>query len=179
MGEREALFCREYLIDLDARAAALRAGYSLKKAGEAEEWLRPGGEKYRPRLDGAIRLGMAERARRTGITAERVLREYARIAFANLSDIADFSEGVRLRESVSPEDMAAVAGLKLKVTGGRIVEADIKLHDKMKALDMLSKHLGLLGGGAEGAALPRIIAYEDGSAVIDTGGEDIEEEAVE
>ena len=180
MNDLEARFCAEYLIDLDATAAALRAGYSLKRAETAAEWLKPGSGRYRPGLHEDVRRRQAERARRTGITAERVLREYARIAFANLSDILDFSDGARLREGVSRDDMAAVAAMKFKVSNGRVTDADVKLCDKMKALDVLARHLGMAEGGADGAgALPRIVTYADGSAEIDTGGEDGEAEAVE
>ena len=169
MREREARFCEEYLIDLDARAAALRAGYPPGAAESAGEWLRPGGAGYRARLHAGVRARMAERSRRTGITADRVLREYARIAFASLGDILDFGDGLRLRGDLSADDLAAVASIRYK--GGSTVDCDVKMYDKMKALEVLARHLGMDGEAGVGAAeMPRIVVREDGSAEIGGNG---------
>lgn len=169
VNDRDARFCDEYLVDMDARAAALRAGYPLKRADQAPDWLRPESGRCRPAIREAIAARMA---RRTGITAERVLREYARIAFSSLADIADLTSGVRPREDVSRECMAAVASVKYKQSGSG-VDCEIKLYDKMKALDMLAKHVGLMvDDGIESDRMPGIVLFPDGSASIEGGDAD-------
>jgi len=176
VNDREARFCEEYLIDLDAPAAALRAGYPVKAARAAGDWLKPGSGRYRPRLHAGVRTRMAERSRRIGITAERVLREYARIAFASIEDVADFTDGVRPRTDTCADDLAAVASVKYKRGSG--VDCEIKMYDKLKALEVLGRHLGLFEAReASGEAAPTILVYPDGSAAI-AGGED-DEKAVE
>ena len=70
---REAAFCDEYLIDLDAASAAMRAGYPPGQALNAAAWLKPGSGRYKRRLHAGVAARLAERSRRTGISADRVL----------------------------------------------------------------------------------------------------------
>ena len=82
--EKQQRFVEEYLIDLNATKAAIRAGYSPKTA-----------DVQGPRLLGKVRVSCAiarakaERSRRTGITQDRILQELARIAFLNPVDVLD------------------------------------------------------------------------------------------
>jgi len=85
---------------------------------------------------------MAERSRRTGINADRVLIELAKIAFANADDIIE-SKDATLKENASRDDLAAIQSIKVKTFGEDGVEREIKLADKLKALDMLGRHLGM------------------------------------
>ena len=148
MDAKERRFCEEYLADLNAPAAAERAGYSPAKARKAAGWLRPEGASGKPEVIAAIRRMMAD----------RVMEEYARIAFASIGDITD---GSRVIEGIGREDVAAVASLKVKGS-----ECDVKMYDKLKALDMLEKRLGLSQEGADAAQMPRITLYNDGSATV-------------
>jgi len=67
---KQQRFVEEYLIDLNATQAAIRAGYSPESAKEI------GCENLtKPNIKAAIDKAMAERSRRTGITQDRVLRE--------------------------------------------------------------------------------------------------------
>lgn len=168
MNDKERRFCEEYMIDMNARAAAARAGYAHSTALSASGWLRAQSDRYKPEMAGYIRELEAERSRRTGVSADRVLQEYARIAFAN---IADLGELIELRDDARYDDAAAVAGVKIKKTSSG-TDCEIRLYDKMKALEMLGKHAGLFGGDADApeGSLPRIVVREDGSAVIDEGG---------
>lgn len=82
---RQRLFADQYLIDLNGKEAAIRAGYGAKDAASrAAKLLR------RAEIKAAIRAAMDARAVRTGIAADRVLDEYAAIAFANMRDFADW-----------------------------------------------------------------------------------------
>lgn len=71
---KEAAFVREYLIDLNATQAAIRAQYSAKTAGNiAEQVIK------RPHVAAAIQKAMNQRAERTEITADVVLQGVARV----------------------------------------------------------------------------------------------------
>lgn len=73
---KQAAFVREYLVDLNATQAAIRAGYSKKTANViASELL------AKPNIQSAIQEEMKKRAERTEITADKVLKEFAKLAF--------------------------------------------------------------------------------------------------
>ena len=139
MNKRDRVFCEEYLIDLSPKNAALRAGFKPNTAAEAWKWIRDE-EPTKPAVKAEIDRLMAERSKRTGITAERVLREVARIAFADISDVVDPETG-KLLKTAAKDDLAAVAAVKVKK--GRRAEGEVRLHDKVHALEMLSKHLDM------------------------------------
>jgi len=138
--QKQKRFCEEYLVDLNATQAAIRAGYSPDTAYSigAENLKKP---EIRARIDKA----MAERSKRTGVNAERVLRELAKIAFVNAPDVIDLDKAVVL-DSATPDDTAAISGVKVKrsiTDSGETIEREIKLADKIKALELLGKHLGM------------------------------------
>jgi hypothetical protein len=86
---------------------------------------------------------IAERAARLGITAERVLQEYAHIAFADLRHIVEWGpEGLRIKSSqeMSNEDSAAISEI---VAGADPGHSRVKLYDKKAALDAIARHLGM------------------------------------
>jgi phage terminase small subunit len=75
MTPKQEAFVREYLIDLNATQAAIRAGYSVKTAAEV------GHENLRkPQIAAAIQAGMDARAERTEITADYVLSGIREVA---------------------------------------------------------------------------------------------------
>ena len=137
---KQAIFIDEYLIDLNATQAAIRAGYSVQSAGSiGEENLK------KPEIEKAVKKAMAERSRRTGISADRILTELAKIGFANITDVADLDEAT-VREGASRDDTAAINSLKVKripTDDGYITEREIKMHDKIRSLEMIGRHLGI------------------------------------
>ncbi len=137
MNAKQQIFVREYLIDLNATKAAERAGYKHAYARRASFVLL-----RKPDIKAAIAEGMAARAKRLEIDADRVMREWAKIGFANIGNLAVWGKnGVELREhtEISENDAAAIEQLWL--TGKH--KGRIKLHDKGAALDALGRHLGL------------------------------------
>jgi hypothetical protein len=83
------------------------------------------------------------RAARLGITPERVLQEYARIAFADLRRFVDWGpDGLvpKNPETLSEEDATAISEI---VSGGAGGKYRIKLYDKKSALDAIARHLGM------------------------------------
>ena len=79
MTKKQKRFVEEYLIDLNATQAAIRAGY---KAGNAQRASEIGSELLQktPVAD-AISKAMAERSRRTGVSADRVIQELDNIPY--------------------------------------------------------------------------------------------------
>ena len=138
--KKQKLFVEEYLIDLNATQAAIRAGYSPETANEQ-------GSQNLAKLSirNEIDKRMAERSRRTGINQDRVLMELAKIALVNPANVVNFEEAT-IKEDAADEDLAAVASVKVKrfpTKNGEGIEREIKFHDKNKALDALGRHLGM------------------------------------
>ena len=140
LNPRQIVFAKEYLVDLNATQAAIRAGYAAKDA-----------DVQGPRLLGNVRIaaliqdGMDERAARTGVTVDKVIRELARIGFSDMLDYASFSKyGVALNDSktLSEDQARAISEVSQTVTqyGGSI---KFKLHNKTDALQLLGRHLKL------------------------------------
>lgn len=137
---KQQRFVDEYLIDLNATQAAIRAGYSPQTAQEQ-------GSQNLSKLmvSEAIDKALAARSRRTGITQDRVLRELAKVAFVNANDVID-PDSATVRADATEEDLACIQAVKVKTSEsemGSSAEREIKLYDKMRALEMLGKHLGL------------------------------------
>lgn len=142
MTPKQQLFVREYLVDLNATQAAIRAGYSAKTAQSiGQENL------TKPDIAAAIQAAMDKRAQRVGVTADRVLDEIAKLAFFDPRRLFD-DDGKPIHVSkLDDETAAAVAGLDVVTQGNADVGfADVlkvKLTDKAKALEMLGRHLKL------------------------------------
>lgn len=141
MTEKNKRFIEEFLIDLNGTQAAIRAGYSAKTANEQAARLLANVS-----IQQEISKAMAERSRRTGINQDRVLQELAKIALVNTRDVIDF-EDASVLETASEDDLAAIASVKVKTIpgkGGELgIEREVKLYDKLRALEMLGKHLGM------------------------------------
>lgn len=137
---KQKRFAEEYLIDLNATQAAIRAGYSPKTANEQGARLLANVS-----VQEAIAKAMAERSRRTGVNQDRVIQELARIAFVNPQDVIN-PEDASVREDAAEDDLACIQSVKVKTMDGAkgtSMEREVKLNDKMKALELLGKHLGM------------------------------------
>lgn len=145
---KQQLFVDEYLIDLNATQAAIRAGYSPKNADKIGFELLG---KTRDSIDRAI----AVRSRRTGISQDRVIIELARIALVKPTDVIN-TETATVKINISDDDAAAIAGIKIK--DGKFTEREVRLHDKVKALELLGRHLGMFKDKVElTGAIPVVI----------------------
>lgn len=134
---KQRKFVQEYLIDLNATQAAIRAGYSARTA-------RSQGQRLLTNVDvqAALQEAMSRREKRTEITADRVLNELAKIAFSDLTDFVEFGpDGIKIKPS-DQVDGAALSEVSEMVTMAATTTS-VKLHPKMRALELLCKHLGL------------------------------------
>ena len=154
--DKQKRFCDEYLIDLNAMQAAIRAGY---KEGYAQK------HSYdmlkNPLIKKYIDKRMHDIQRRTEITQDRVLNELAAIGFSNPSHffkvidrpvlaggepVLDSDGNVKTfkdieftnTDDLSEADKKAVSSAKVGVNG-----IEVKLNDKIKALELIGRHLGM------------------------------------
>lgn len=143
--EKQRRFCEEYLIDLNATQAAIRAGYSEDSATEI------GYENLRkPHIQEYLKSRQKELQEATGITQKRVLEEYAKVAFVDLRKFYTVDGVLKSIHDLDDEAAGALAGIEVyeEKTGTEDVEAlgttkKIKTYDKVKALDSLARHLGM------------------------------------
>lgn len=162
LNEKQKRFCEEYLIDLNATQAAIRAGYSVKTANEQGSQLLA-----KLSVQEEISAKMAERSKRTGVNQDRIVQELARLAFCNLTDVVD-RDG-KIRDSATEDDLACIESMKVKKTsignGENISdseEREVKIYSKLKALELLGKHLGMWRDKQDiNIALPVVITGEN------------------
>ena len=176
---KQQLFCDEYLIDLNATQAAIRAGYSEKTAMEqASRLLR------NVKVQKYIDKRRFDRMQRTEFDQDKVIKELAMIAFSNATDYTKVVEkqviitneaGVRIPltdsegkpvmyrtvEPVLTEDLTdeQKRALSMVVHGKNGLE--IKSCDKLKALELLGKHLGLFTDRVEMDITQPVFGGED------------------
>jgi len=149
MNHRQRRFAAEYLIDADRAAAAVRAGYRPRRAAQQGCLLMRNAE-----VGYAIALAQRARSRRTGVTRERVLLELARIAFADLGRLVEWSgTGAAVKDLAALGDDEAAAIAELKSGGGEGRRVALGLYDKGAALELLARQCGLYDGDA-GARAP-------------------------
>ena len=137
--KKQQRFVEEYLIDLNATQAAIRAGYSVKTANEQ------GCQNLaKLSIQQAISEQMAERSKRTGVNQDRVVLELAKIAFVKMTDLVDHE--CRINPDATDDDLACIESMKYKESqsdAGASVEREVKISSKLKALELLGKHLGM------------------------------------
>lgn len=140
LSAKQQRFVEEYLIDLNATQAAIRAGYSPKYADREGHRL-----VENSRVSENIMKAQAEQSKRTGINADRIVLELAKIAFVNPADVINLDEAT-IRRGASRDDTAAISSVKVKTIptdDGDITEREVKTYDKIKALELLGKHVGM------------------------------------
>lgn len=157
---KQQRFVDEYLIDLNATQAAIRAGYSEKNADKIGSELLG-----KTRVAEYILRRKKDRIERTEITQDMVLRELANIAFSNAADYASVIEKQAmievegnmipildedgepvmyrtvepaLTENLTDEQKRALAVIKKGRDG-----FEVKPYDKLRALELLGRHLGM------------------------------------
>jgi phage terminase small subunit len=139
--DREARFVEEYLIDLDKKNAAIRAGFTIANADSM------GCRLYaRPDVNAHIQVALAERLKRSGMNADLAIRELGRIIRANPAKVIMGDGGIN--PNASEDDLACVSAVKVKTTpmkgGGEITEKETRFHDKVRATELYMKAAGML-----------------------------------
>lgn len=172
--DKEKSFIENYVIDKNGTQAAIRAGYSEATANSISTTLLT-----KPRIKTAIELKLAELSVKNELTADRIVKEYMKLAFYETDnfyhiyyELATWKKGYRrvkrrygerltvdeynslpsnkkdfysrykkLKEfdEMSEDDRRAIVGVSYDKNNNMI----LKLADKQKALESLSKHLGI------------------------------------
>lgn len=137
---KQKLFCDEYLIDLNATRAYKKAYINIKNddtaAVNGNRLLR--NAKVKEYLD----KRMKDREKRTEITQDMVLKELAAIAFSNGADFAKVTDDNMVKivptDELSEDKKKAISAIKETKFG-----INIETCDKVKALELIGKHLGM------------------------------------
>lgn len=169
---KHELLVQEYLVDLNKTQAAIRAGYSPKSATQQASELFA-----KPNIRSRVEELLARRATRTGVNQDRIVRELARIAFAQAPDVINMSDAT-VKTSADVDDLAVIQSVKVKTiptSEGTGYEREVRLADKLKALELLGKHTGLFTDKLElSGKLPLQVVIEDDYGDDDPGQGEME-----
>jgi phage terminase small subunit len=144
LSNKQKEFVNQYLIDFNAKQACLRAGYSEKGAQTQGSVLLAN-----PKVNAAIRLKTKEKEGFFDVKKNDVINELAIIAFSDLRDVASWGSGrfdLKDSDTLHRRQSSSVKKVTFKQVDGEkssSVTMGIELHDKMKALELIGKHLGL------------------------------------
>lgn len=144
---KQQAFVDEYVIDLNATQSAIRAGYSPRSAGAISAALLQKHE-----IQVALKQVQEERSAKTKITAERVLQELARIAFFDPRNMLNADGSPKPIQDLDDDTAAVLAGMDIaeEYEGSgedRVFKGytkKVKLADKVAALNLSMRHLGML-----------------------------------
>lgn len=154
---KQQLFILEYLVDKNATQAAIRAGYSKRTAGSI-------GAQHLKKLHirEAIDTELEKQKARITFTADQVLEELARVGFSDMQDFIKIDEGgaiyaIRLDSLAEGKSriikkvkekrvIRTTKGTESNPDGDQILDStyEFELCDKVKSLELLARHLGLL-----------------------------------
>lgn len=158
--DRQERFCLEYVVDLNATQAAIRAGYKEGTAGQtAAENLK------KPQIKKKIAQLQAEIAKRTEITADMVVRELAAIGFADVRECFDQLGNIMNPKKLPDSIAKVVAGIDVIEVKKDVKVKKLKLWNKVAALESLAKHLGMYQQDAGATAINiNVIDAKQGAA---------------
>jgi len=138
LNAKQALFVSAYAATGKSAKSAISAGYSKKTAGiQAAMMLR------KLHIRQAIRDEQDCIAKKAHTSPARTLREYARLAYANLQDCLKYDENgeeIPLKVLEMPREVAAAIKEYKRLPDGTVV---LKFYDKQAALDSIGKHNGM------------------------------------
>lgn len=150
--EKQKRFVVEYLVDLNATKAAERAGYSEKTAeSQGCRMLK------NVKVQAELQKAMQKREHRTEVSADMIVRQLLKIASADIKDFLSFGqkeiptgdydgEGnpiYRIINYVDFKNSDDVDGTLIQEVKQGRDGVSIKLMDRMKALELLGRHLGM------------------------------------
>jgi phage terminase small subunit len=164
---KQLRFIEEYQVDLNATQAAIRSGYSRRRAGEIGYQLL-----QKTTIQQAIAVKRKELSQQLGLTSEQIVREAACIAFSDIRKLFDENGKLKPIHELHEDVSAVIASIEVfeefegsgkdRRLSGYIKK--IKLWDKNAALEKLFKHLGLFKADNKqrGDAIGELLAAIDG-----------------
>lgn len=148
LSNKEEFFCKEYTKDLNGSQACIRAGYSARSAKEQASRLLT-----KDNIQARLKELLSERAERCEITADMVLKEYAKIAFIDIREFYHEDGRLKLPHEMSDAAAASLSSIEVDEIWGYdiMLEAQVKqgetkkirMHNKLAALQDVGKHLGM------------------------------------
>lgn len=162
--DKQERFCQEYIIDLNATQAAIRAGYSESTANVQ-------GSQNLVKLSIQSRIQELNKGRSeaTGITQNRVLEEYAKIAFFDIRNVYTEHGVLKPPGELADLEAGAIAGIKtfeVYAAGDKVGEnKEVKVFDKLRALEALGKHLGIFDADNKQKELKTTVVVNLGSGI--------------
>ncbi|WP_295650998.1 terminase small subunit [uncultured Mucilaginibacter sp.] len=130
---KQQRFCDEYLIDMNATRAALRAGYTQATAmnGQLMEM---------PKIQAYLKKRTAEAAQKLQVSHETLLGELMKVAFANMGDYFGDDGKIKAMNDILDDKKSAI--WSLKVSEGKYgTTVQLRLHNKLAALEKIAKHI--------------------------------------
>lgn len=166
---KQKKFCEEYIFDFNATRAAKAAGYSEDTAGQmGHENLK------KPEIQAYITELQSDLSKTSGISRLKVLREHEKLAFSSIAKLHNTWIERKKFEELSDEEKACISEIQTQIRrapeedgGGTVEFVKIKLFDKQKSLDSISKMLGF-------DSASKVEIKSDEKQVIIIGGKEIE-----
>lgn len=151
LNDKQKRFAHEYIVDLNATQAAMRAGYSPQTShAQGHALLR------HPEVQKMVSELKAALAEKTDTTAQQVVAELKLIAFSDIGNVLKVDKYGRVQveclDDLPPEYRRCIESIKQTTTevpgpdGEGVVEKvqlSVKLHPKVRAIELLMDHLGL------------------------------------
>ena len=150
LNDKQEKFCYEYCIDLNATKAAIRAGYSENSARSIASTMLT-----KSNIQARIKYLQDNLAETAGLSRLRVVNEHRKIAFSSIADLHNTWIKRKDFEDLTDDQKACIAEIDTKIKTEYEYDHDskekepisveyvrIKLYDKQKALDSISKMLG-------------------------------------
>lgn len=142
---KQAMFCKEYIVDLNATQACIRAGYSSKGANSKGAQLLA-----KISIQAEIQRLMNKRSAKLEITQDMVLRELAKLGFSNMQNLYDDSGQLIPVHMLDKDVSASLQEVTEEVTGSAVLEdgtpvqtikRKYKTAEKKASLDLIGRHL--------------------------------------
>jgi len=136
-------FCQEYVIDFNGTRAAKAVGFGKTRRSSSMASVR-----LLARIDIQKRISklMADRSERTRITQDMVLQELAVLGFSDFKHYGQIKNDGSLEfysfKKIKDEKTRAIQSMK-EITGASGRSISLKLHEKVRPLELLGKHLGM------------------------------------
>lgn len=163
---KDKLFCYELLADekMNPENAAIKVGYSASVAkSKAYQWVSNSKENPKPQIKAFIDLMLQKKQMNLEISAERIDREYANIAFSNIAEIIEKMGGhinLRLLKELTDAEKRAISEI-IEIEHDGVITRKIKMHDKLGALKQLEKRIT----GKKSSKRLIINIYRDGKLI--------------
>ena len=136
------------VVKLDNQTTAMLVAYPARhKWSRRTVWNESSKLAAKPEVNTRIAYLKAQAAKAAVVTRERILNEYAKLAFTNLPDIVYYNGKATLTitdfEKLTAAQRACIKEIKFKRDDDEVEHVELKFYDKQKALDALAKHDGL------------------------------------